>query len=243
MRILALDTSTADLVVGVVDPDPAVGALAERIIEGTRAHNEQLMPAVEEALGSAGLAYSDLAAVVVGCGPGPFTGLRVGMSTASALAHALGVPVYGVCSHDATAWEMWAAGVRGEVLVAEDARRKEIYWSCFRITDQGVQRSAGPDVVRPEEVLEHNPELAGVDYISIPNALRERLPEQLLRGPQLAKSAPRPQGLVRAAGIEGSDAVLPSDPQPLVPLYLRRPDAKEPKPKPKSAAIPDVDLS
>ena len=92
------------------------------------------------ALADAGLAVADLDAVVVGCGPGPFTGLRVGMATAAAYGHALGIPVYGVCSLDAI-----GVDTAGEVLVVTDARRREVYWARYR---DGV-RVDGPAVSAP----------------------------------------------------------------------------------------------
>ena len=85
MLVLALDTATTDLVAGIVDGDRV---LAETAV-ATRAHNETLMPEITRLLDQTGIEFADLGAVVVGCGPGPFTGLRVGMSTASALGQAL----------------------------------------------------------------------------------------------------------------------------------------------------------
>ena len=82
----------------------------------------------------------DLEAIVVGCGPGPFTGLRVGMATAAAYGHALGLPVHGVCSLDAIGI---VAG--GNLLVVTDARRREVYWARYR---DGV-RVEGPAVAAP----------------------------------------------------------------------------------------------
>ena len=90
MRVLAIDTATTALVTGVVDT--ATGQSTERVLEDTRAHNELLIPTITEVLAEAGMEYSDLEAVVTGVGPGPFTGLRVGMATASALADALSIP-------------------------------------------------------------------------------------------------------------------------------------------------------
>ncbi len=90
-----------------------------------------------------GCAMADLNAVVVGCGPGPFTGLRVGMATAAAYGHALGIPVYGVCSLDAIGGQ-----TTGETLVVTDARRREVYWARYR---DGV-RIDGPAVSAPADV-------------------------------------------------------------------------------------------
>ena len=98
--ILAIDTATPAVTAGVVKLD-GVEVLAERVTVDARAHAEQLTPNVLAALADAGLTVDDLGAVVVGCGPGPFTGLRVGMATAAAYGHALNIPVYGVCSLDA----------------------------------------------------------------------------------------------------------------------------------------------
>ena len=107
--ILTIDTATPAVTAGIVRLD-GVEVLAERVTVDARAHAEQLTPNVLAALTDAGLTVDDLGAVVVGCGPGPFTGLRVGMATAAAYGHALGIPVHGVCSLDAIGIE--TAGTR-----------------------------------------------------------------------------------------------------------------------------------
>src|SRR5271155_3961351 len=96
--VLAIDTSTPAVTAGVV-ADGHV--LAERVTVDARAHAERITPNVLAAIADAGRSMADLDAVVVGCGPGPFTGLRVGMATAAAFGHALGISVHGVCSLDA----------------------------------------------------------------------------------------------------------------------------------------------
>ena len=233
--VLTIDTSTPTLVTGVVHTlaDGTVAA-TENTVENTRAHNELLMPTVFELLESTGIKLSELAAVVVGCGPGPFSGLRVGMATASGLGHALGIPVYGVCSHDAIAWRalhatdtLDAAGATtGEpsdnVLVATDARRRETYWATY----SGNRRVAGPDV-GPAETLQPD-----VDRVVAHPAIAQRLPEKLqkLAAGEATPAVPSARGLVAVADFAAV-------PQPLTPLYLRRPDAKEPAAKPVSAAL------
>jgi tRNA threonylcarbamoyl adenosine modification protein YeaZ len=184
--ILAIDTATAAVTAGVLTMD-GLEVLAERVTVNARAHAEQLTPNVLAALGDAGLTVNDLTAVVVGCGPGPFTGLRVGMATAAAYGHALGIPVYGVCSLDAI-----GVHTTGDALVVTDARRHEVYWARYR---DGV-RVAGPAVNKPADV-------PGAD-------------DALTRAPAYPTAA----GLVRAV----SDWT--AQPAPLIPLYLRRPDAK-----------------
>ncbi len=196
--VLAIDTATPAVTAGVVaDGD----LLAERITVDARAHAERITPNVLAALADAGLRMADLGAVVVGCGPGPFTGLRVGMATAAAYGHALGVPVHGVCSLDAIGGQ-----TTGDTLVVTDARRREVYWARYR---DGV-RIDGPAVNAPADV---DPGVARAVAGSPEHAAVFGLP---LSEP----SYPTPVGLV-AAVTEWSD-----NPAPLVPLYLRRPDAK-----------------
>ena len=200
MILLAIDTATPAVTAGVIRRGPSgVDVLAERVTLDPRAHAEQLTPNVVGALADAGLAMADLGAVVVGCGPGPFTGLRVGMASAAAYGHALGIPVYGVCSLDAI-----GVDTTGEVLVVTDARRREVYWARYR---DGV-RVDGPDVCSPTDVPADADAVAGS-------------PEHaaLFDLPRLAPTYPTASGLVRAV-----DLTVPAD--PLVPMYLRRPDAK-----------------
>ncbi|HYP93542.1 MAG TPA: tRNA (adenosine(37)-N6)-threonylcarbamoyltransferase complex dimerization subunit type 1 TsaB [Mycobacterium sp.] len=200
--ILALDTATPAVTAGVVRLED-VAVLAERVTVDARAHAEQLTPNVLAALADAGLTVNDLDAVVVGCGPGPFTGLRVGMATAAAYGHALGVPVYGVCSLDAIGIESGAT--TSEILVVTDARRREVYWARYR---DGV-RVDGPAVNAPADVPADAHAVAGS-------------PEHaaLFDLPRVSPVYPTASGLVRAV------ADWTAEPAPLVPLYLRRPDAK-----------------
>ena len=147
--------------------------------------------------------YSDLEAVVTGVGPGPFTGLRVGMATASALADALSIPLHGICTHDAIAaaaelhLDPAAAADEATALVATDARRKEIYWATYRATDSGVQRISGPAVTKPAEL---EVELASTTEVIIPDRLAEQLPEKLA-------ALPHSDGPRGAAGRRASRGV------------------------------------
>ncbi len=196
--VLAIDTSTPAVTAGVVADGEL---LAEQVSVDARAHAERITPNVLAALADAGRSMADLDAVVVGCGPGPFTGLRVGMATASAYGHALGIPVYGVCSLDAI------GGLNsGEVLVVTDARRREIYWARYR---DGV-RTAGPAVSAPADV-----DAAGAQSVA-------GSPDHaaLFGLPCIEPLYPNSIGLVAAV------AEWSQPPEALVPLYLRRPDAK-----------------
>jgi tRNA threonylcarbamoyl adenosine modification protein YeaZ len=200
--VLALDTATPAVTAGIVRLDGSERAvLSERVTVDARAHAERLTPNVLAALADAALTMADLGAVVVGCGPGPFTGLRAGMATAAAYGHALGIPVHGVCSLD-------AIGVRttGDTLVVTDARRREVYWARYR--DGG--RIDGPAVNAPADV---DPGTARAVAGSPEHAA-------LFDLPRCEPVCPTPAGLV-AAVADWSD-----NPAPLVALYLRRPDAK-----------------
>lgn len=134
MLVLAIDTSTPAVTAGVVAVSAeAVRTLAARVTIDARAHAEVLTPQILDALAEVGKRPTDVAAVVVGAGPGPFTGLRVGMATAAAFADALGIPAYGVCSLDAIAYDVAVtSGADEDVLVVTDARRREVYWARYR---------------------------------------------------------------------------------------------------------------
>ena len=201
--VLALDTATPAVTAGVVRFGSGIEMLAERVTVDPRAHAETLTPNIVGALADAGVDVGELDAVVVGCGPGPFTGLRVGMASAAAFGHALGIPVYGVCSLDAI-----AAGTTGEVLVVTDARRRAVYWARYR---DGV-RVDGPAVNAATDVPAGAAGLVGVAGSPEHAALFDL--------PRLAPVSPSATGLIAAV------ADWDTEPEPLVPLYLRRPDAK-----------------
>lgn len=200
-NVLVIDTATPAVTAAVAVRDGGVEVTGERITLDARAHAETLTPNVVAAVAEAGLTMADLDAVVVGCGPGPFTGLRVGMATAAAYGHALAVPVYGVCSLD-------AIGVltTGEVLVVTDARRREVYWARYH---NGV-RIDGPDVAAPADV----PAGAAGAVAGSPDHAA------LFALPVVEPAYPTAVGLVAAV------ADWSAEPAALVPLYLRRPDAK-----------------
>jgi tRNA threonylcarbamoyl adenosine modification protein YeaZ len=206
--VLALDTATPTLIAGVARWSPEEGAapsrievLAERAEPSGNRHAELLTPAIRAALAEAGAAMGDLDAVVVGLGPGPFTGLRVGVVTAATLADALGIPAVGVCSLD-------AIGSSARTVVT-DARRKEVYWATY---DGAGVRVAGPGVSRPEQLEAPGP------FVGDP-----RFADRL--GAAVAPAEVRAAGLLSAAADGLAD---PSSAGPLVPLYLRRPDAVPP---------------
>jgi len=228
--VLAVDTATASVVVGVVETGlPAesgwhtIAARAARVVQSRNRHAETLGALIPELLIEGHLGMSDLSALVVGLGPGPFTGLRVGVMTAAAIGDALALPVYGVCTHDAIATMHRA--VAGSVpqgttvpdegfAVVTDARRRECYWADY---DASGTRRSGPHVQRPAEVV------AGTDWR--PNGLVVGDPafsEALVT--DVVAAQPDPTGLVLCAAGLATGQV----PGRLEPLYLRRPDATPP---------------
>jgi len=207
--VLALDTSSpAVSAVLVRAGSDAVEVLGEHVVVDPRRHGELLALGVRAVL--EGRPASCLGAVVVGLGPGPFTGLRVGLVTAATMADALAVPAYGVCSLDAVG--------EGERVVVTDARRKEVYWARY----DARGRVAGPEVERPDELAARlhgsGARLVGAGAV---------LHREVFDGLAVDDGAPYPSGrsLVQEAG-ERVRGGAPSE--PLTPLYLRRPDAVQP---------------
>jgi len=199
--LLAFDTATPLVTVALHDGEDVV---AERRSEQRMKHGEQLAPLIESVMTDAGIVRQDLTAIAVGVGPGPFTGLRVGLVTARTLALVLEIPVYGVCSLDVIAVEA-AAGIGTDFVVATDARRKEVYLASY--DDQG-RRLDGPEVVRPADAASDRP-VAGEGGALYPDAFPDR------RTPEL----PSAGWLARAVAEELAELRDPD------PLYLRRPDA------------------
>lgn len=193
--ILALDTSSA-IAVAVVSDSGDV--LAARSVYDPRGHSEHLSGLIAEAMDEAG-ATGLITRVVVGTGPAPFTGLRVGLVTARTLATVWGVPVDGVCSLDGM-----GAALHGDATVVADARRKEVYWATYR---DGV-RVSGPEVTAPGDVPVAAT-VVGRGALLYPDAF----PGAVDGDPDPAVLA-RVAARLRAAG----------DPMPTEPLYLRRPD-------------------
>jgi tRNA threonylcarbamoyl adenosine modification protein YeaZ len=209
--VLAIDTSSAAVTaaladVGVGDGE-GVTVRAEHVTVNARGHGEHLAPNIAACLADCAATPGNLAAIVAGTGPGPFTGLRVGLVTAAVLAETLRIPAYGVCSLDAIGPD------DGALLVAADARRKEVYWARYA----GGVRVDGPHVSRPADVP-----LDGVTHTAGAGA---RLYQDVFGIAPLEQDFPSAAALV-ARAADRIRAHAPSE--PLTPLYLRRPDAVEP---------------
>jgi tRNA threonylcarbamoyladenosine biosynthesis protein TsaB len=212
--LLAIDTATSAITVALHDGDTV---LAESSTLDARRHGEYLAPGIAGVLAQAGRSAAEITAVVVGTGPGPFTGLRIGLVTARTFAYARGIPVFGLCSLDAMAHQAWLEDrdqLGQSCVVATDARRKEVYWARYDITAAGVQRRGEPMVAKAEAIAEQVRGLpvVGRGAVLYPDWLRCGL------GP-LDVSAGALAGL--AAGRLAAGQELPG----ADPMYLRRPDA------------------
>ena len=199
--LLAIDTS-AGTSVAIVDPTTG-RALATRDTEDSRRHAEVIGPFLAEVLDEAGLSGADVTGVVAGMGPGPFTGLRVGIAAARTFAAARGVPFLPLVSHDAVAADQ---PQDGPFVVLTDARRREVYWSAY---DADGVRVAGPGLAKPADlddvIRASRPEAVGWDRVTVASIPAWRL--GALAVDRLASGAP-----------------FADD----TPLYLRDPDVTMP---------------
>ncbi|HEY5834751.1 tRNA (adenosine(37)-N6)-threonylcarbamoyltransferase complex dimerization subunit type 1 TsaB [Streptomyces sp.] len=212
MLLLAFDTATPAVTAALHD---GKRVLAESTVVDARRHGELLVPAVERVMATAGRALAEVTGVVVGVGPGPYTGLRVGLVTAAAFGDALDVPVHGLCTLDGLAWAAGEAGLEGPFVVATDARRKEVYWARY---DGPRHRVTEPAVDRPADIAGS---VAGLPAVGAGAAL---YPEAFTD--HRADPAHQSAGALAALAAYRLAAGEPF--APALPLYLRRPDAQVP---------------
>ena len=206
MLVLAFDTATPAVTVALHDGGRLLGSVST--VDAMR-HGELLVPAIAGVIADAGVSMRDVTDVAVGVGPGPYTGLRVGVVTGRTLAASLGACLHAVCTLDVIAA---ATSVEGPFAVATDARRKEVYWALYGADRRRVD---GPAVVRPAELAA---QLArGMPVVGRgAQAYAEVLPTT--QGPL------DPDAGVLAALVARGEA----DEVAAEPMYLRRPDATPP---------------
>ncbi|AOP45254.1 tRNA (adenosine(37)-N6)-threonylcarbamoyltransferase complex dimerization subunit type 1 TsaB [Streptomyces lydicus] len=210
MLLLALDTATPAVTVALHD---GTGILAESRQVDARRHGELLLPAVDRVLGEAGRKLDEVSEIVVGVGPGPYTGLRVGLVTAATFGAVLDVPVHGLCTLDGLAY---ASGLTEPFVVATDARRKEVYWARYA---DARTRLTEPAVDRPADLAD---EVAGVPAVGA-GAL---LYDTVFTG--VRREGPEHQSAAALAALAAEKLAAGEELLPPRPLYLRRPDAQVP---------------
>lgn len=206
MLLLAIDTSTPAITVALHDGAQVV---SEATTVDSRRHTEFLVPQVMTALGGANALMQDVTSIAVGTGPGPFTGLRVGLAAARMLGAAMDVPVVGVCSLDVLAYEVAQSDEAPEdFAVATDARRREVYWALYGA--DGTRRTE-PDI-GPAASLPKKLPAAGAGPRIYPDDFAGALVPEY----------PSAMMLAEAVATGAVDTSAPD------PLYLRHADAKPP---------------
>jgi tRNA threonylcarbamoyladenosine biosynthesis protein TsaB len=222
--LLAIDTSAiASAALVRLSPGSTAGTVEGSFAtEDTRSHAEVLAPGVASLFRDAASAGPTLDAIIVGVGPGPFTGLRSGIAMARTLSFAWQVPLHGMCSLDALAWDVrtGASAPQCDFLIVTDARRREVYWARYDAEGRQVQ---GP-AVGPAEELPPLPAYgrgAGLyaDTLVANGSLVD--PDYAAAQPAAASL-----GLAAAALLAAGGRLLDS-----APLYLRESDAKVPGPR------------
>jgi tRNA threonylcarbamoyladenosine biosynthesis protein TsaB len=206
--LLAFDTATPAVTVALHD---GTRVLAQRSAVDARRHSELLAGGIAAVLRESGAAAADLTQVAVGTGPGPYTGLRVGLMTARVLGSALGIRVDGICTLDVIAAAAAAQAGGRDFLVATDARRHEVYWA--RYSPDG-ERAGDPQVSSPS-LLPAGLPVAGQGPVLYPELAPRQIGPGYPDASQLARIAAKRESC-------GTPAA------PAEPLYLRRPDAREP---------------
>lgn len=222
MLVLAFDTATDVVTVAIGRDGVPLGALQ---VASGREHAERLVPAIRTLVDDTGVTLDRLAAIAVGIGPGRFTGLRVGVTTAKVMAQALRIPVVGIGTLDLVAYPLHHA--RREVVAVVDARRREVFWARYRPVPGGLERVGDEAVDPPHEVVAEL-QASGAEVLLAGDGVdryREvfaALDHAELAGPEF--SAPSARALLELATgrLEREEFVTPSE---LGPVYLRDSDA------------------
>ncbi len=227
--VIALDTSNEVIACAVGRAQGAeVTLLAEENVAAHRASNTRLLSVLDGLCTSASVSREDICAVAVGRGPGSFTGVRIAMATAKGIASALGVPLIGLSTLEAVAWKAWDSGIRGRLLVAGDAMRKEVYPAYFQLDGAGVQRLTEDRVIKAEAFKEDIPasgiHLTGdalLKYAELFGHTESQLAPELW--------TPTGRGLLLALGsvLSAKGAGALTRPDEVLPIYTRLSDAEE----------------
>ncbi|MEA1921983.1 MAG: tRNA (adenosine(37)-N6)-threonylcarbamoyltransferase complex dimerization subunit type 1 TsaB [Pseudomonadota bacterium] len=230
---LVVDCSTEILSLALMDD---TGALVDLRLAVSEPHSKTLLAAVDWALCQASLEASQLEQLAVCCGPGSFSGLRIGMATMQGLSQTLAIPLYTFVEHDLIAWKF--AFRTGVFAVLTDARRQQVYWASYVSDGQKVERLSACRVDDPEALAALLPEedilLVGTGVDVYRSKLIEVLPEAELLGapqalPDLALISRMPLLSGSPLSIDDSDrgrVGMWEATKQLEPLYIRPSDAE-----------------
>ena len=234
--VVAFDTANEmiSLGIGLLDrAKKAIECIASREVGAFRASNVKLLPEIDAFLKDTGISLGEVACVVCGRGPGSFTGVRICLASAKGIAIGLGVPLFGVSTSDAQAWQQWVNGVRGSVVVLGDAMRKEVYPVRYHVADSGIERLNSDTVMKAAALPEWLG--SGSDQRIVGDALKKY--SDLCEGHgEIAgeeERYPTGAGLLLAAqeawtkGSFDPDGGALGDPCVLLPVYTRLSDAEE----------------
>jgi tRNA threonylcarbamoyladenosine biosynthesis protein TsaB len=227
MRVLAIETSSPLLSVALGDSDRIIAESNTVMPRGTMS---EILPTIESLLENAGLTKNDIEVIVVGLGPGSYTGLRIGVVTAKSLAQALGVPVIGIPSMDAIAYH----NIRKDVLVCPvvDAKRQEVYTAMYCMDTQKLKRLEEFRVVSPFELAktlrieEFNKVLLTGDGVGAYGKEMAELVEDYAEFAEEEMWWPRAADLISVAFFRIREKQF-DDIEALSPIYVRKSQAEE----------------
>jgi tRNA threonylcarbamoyladenosine biosynthesis protein TsaB len=229
MLLLGIDTATRRIGVVLADENGMLGRVELGSMAGTQAprHAETLAPAIVWCCEQCGVTVAQVSAVAVGIGPGMFTGLRVGVTTAKLLALTLRVPMIPIPSLDLLAYPLRYS--RRLVVSTIDARRREVYWAIYRPVPGGVQRISEYELGSPDDLAAALLAQGDDALVCGDGALRfgdvftslDRRVE--LAGPAHASPSLTALAELALARYEREDFVAPGE---VLPMYLRRSDAE-----------------
>ncbi len=237
--VVVLDTSSDMLCCGLAQLTLEEDTRSYRMLDQAdhmcrRRANEELCLTIQELLKRNGYSHKDIAGVLVGRGPGSFTGVRIGVATAKGLAAGAGVPLFGSSTLDASAFSAWKSGVRGRLAVVADAMRKEVYPGIYELSEEGIERLFSHETVIKAD--------ACIDVLSeeYPDRNITLTGDGLLKYKSLFENAgfvqyahedvwfPESEGLLYSFCTSTMDfADTLGDPAIVLPVYTRLSDAEE----------------
>lgn len=222
MRILGIETATAVNSIAIIDENTI---LSEHTINPVESHNRHLLENIDHSLKTANLSIRDIDAVAVSVGPGSFTGIRIGISTAKSLAWASNIPLVGIPTLDALASRL--PFTDHHICPILDARKRELYCALYKAKKGTIIRQTEYLVLSPETLVKRILEptiFLGSGWIVYGKELQERLKGKAIEAP-LSFHAPRGSNIALLA-LEKIAGGQKDDPVTLKPIYVRPSEAE-----------------